>query len=118
MEGIDRMDCPAGMGEAPWKVTGGSNDDGDWGHFRVWTIVEAEHVNGESREHKLVDSPGHWSSCSPYMQMQTSLCPNSRVLPADISMSSQDSSGPPQNTCYKVVPPRNNTMMFGNCSMQ
>ena len=83
MEGIDRMDCPAGMGEAPWKVTGGSNDDGDWGHFRVWTIVEAEHVNGESREHKMVDSPGHWSSCSPYMQMQTSLCSNSRVLPAD-----------------------------------
>ena len=83
------MDCPAGMGEAPWKVTGGSNDDGDWGHFRVWTIVEAEHVNGESREHKMVDSPGHWSSCSPYMQMQTWLCPNSRVLPADISMSSQ-----------------------------
>ena len=58
------MDCSAGMGEAPWEVTGGSDDDGDWGHFRVWTIVEAEHVNGESREHKMVDSPGHWSSCS------------------------------------------------------
>ena len=125
MDGLDKMGRSARTEEVPWDSITGSgddrdddDDDEDRGRFGVRTTVGTECVDGESREAKTLDRPRHWSSCKPYMRTQTSPSSGSRVLPAEISTSSQDASGPPQKTWYKVVPSGNNATMFGNCSRQ